>query len=191
MKNSLLILSLIILWISLTWCQKQENIEACNSINGNCTNTKKYLTWEKLCIDNDGQPTTDELWNDICLFNAHDWCLLKNIEDWNCEFLSDEYNSWEEEYPIWEQICIDYNGQISETDDNSEICIFNDEEFCYLEDLQDWWCDLLPPQPECSKERDPVCWKDWNTYNNRCLLEAAWVEEETEAEITENWCVFW
>lgn len=246
MKNSLLILSLIILWMSFTWCQKQENIEACSSTNGSCTNTKEYQDWEQLCIDNDGEVTTDELWNDICLFNAHDWCLLKNIEDWNCEwiieqqirteypdpvniceyngwkiiydeekewpmcyfleaewcslasidrwdceYLSDEYNYWEEEYPVWEQICIDYNGQISETEDGSKICILNDNDFCYLEDLQDWWCDLLPPQPECSKERDPVCWKDWNTYNNRCLLEAAWIEEETEAEITENWCVFW
>ena len=135
MKNSLLILSLIILWISLTWCQKQGNIEACSATNGSCTNTKEYL--------------------------------------------------------VWEQICIDYNGQISETEDGSKICILNDNDFCYLEDLQNWWCDLLPPQPECTEEWSPVCWKDWNTYNNRCLLEAAWIEEDTQAEVTENWCVFW
>lgn len=31
---------------------------------------------------------------------------------------------------------------------------------------------------------------NWNTYANRCLLESAWVEEDTEAELTEKGCIF-
>ena len=240
MNKSLSILSLLIFWlITLTWCDK-PTIE----------------TAEQECTKNNWEVTTDELWNNICLFNAHERCQISQIESWTCDylnnefddsdypeywayseypdpvkiceyngwkiindeeewpmcyfleaewctldsidrgdcaFLSDEYNyqeSWETSYPSWEQICMDHDGQISETENGSGICIFNDEDMCYLEDLEEWWCDLLPPKKACPKDWMPVCWKDWNTYSNRCLLEAAWVEEETQAEITEDWCVF-
>ena len=210
---------------------------------------KSYSEVVTICEDNDGILTTDELWNNICLFNALDWCLLEKVEAWtcewindesdesdyldsvticedngwkivydetekespmcyfleaewcslasiergDCEFLSYEYNSlgdWVDEYPIWEQLCIDNGGQVSQTEDGIGICILNDDDFCYLEDLEDWWCDLWPVYPTCPEDWTPVCWKDWNTYSNRCFLEASWVEEDTEAEVTEDWCIF-
>ena len=48
---------------------------------------KSYTDIAQICEDNDWEITTDELWNDICLFNALDRCLLEKIQDWTCEFL--------------------------------------------------------------------------------------------------------
>lgn len=81
------------------------------------------------------------------------------------------------------------------------ICLFDDDTFCFLEDLESWDCEkwILPlhdeevdNNDECSSMgQDIVCWKDLNTYLNRCYLEAAWIEEETELAQIENWeCIF-
>ena len=39
---------------------------------------------------------------------------------------------------------------------------------------------------------NPVCWKDGGTYFNKCYLDFAGIEEETERAHVEDWiCVFW
>ena len=39
---------------------------------------------------------------------------------------------------------------------------------------------------------NPVCWKDGGTYFNRCYLDFAGIEEETERAHIEDWiCIFW
>jgi hypothetical protein len=45
---------------------------------------------------------------------------------------------------------------------------------------------------ECYEQPyDTVCGKDWNPYPNRCFMEKAGVQEETElAEVVDWECVF-
>ena len=39
---------------------------------------------------------------------------------------------------------------------------------------------------------NPVCWKDGGTYFNKCYLDFAGIEEETElAHVEDGICVFW
>ncbi len=254
MKKILLIWFLFLWSITLTWCNDimdwpwmEREIE--------------YPVAEQECIDNDGEITTDELWNDICLFNALDWCLLEKIQDWTCEWLNPE-PGWEwitevtdmceeqwwtvewqdldafcyyedktfcylEDLPSWsckkwdvslindgypyaERACIDNNGQISQTEDWEDICILNDEEFCYMSDIIDWGCDLLYQDmidvqdmheaereyqeyvAECYEQPQiTVCGQDGNSYYNKCFMEKAGIEEETElAEVVDGECVF-
>lgn len=89
-----------------------------------------------------------------------------------------------------------------------EICLFDDETFCFIEDLESWKCEkwILPLKDEeevdnseensayseCDKlGENIVCWKDWETYLNKCFLDISWVEEETELAHVENGeCIF-
>ena len=99
------------------------------------------------------------------------------------------------------------------------VCAFDDDSFCFLEDLESWLCkkgliffedtDEINDEidnvinwndnevqesesDECDQmEEEIVCWKDWNTYQNKCYLDKAWVEEETELAQVEDWqCIF-
>ena len=105
---------------------------------------------------------------------------------------------------------MDNNGQLSQTEDGEDICILNDDEFCYMSDVMDWGCDLLYQDmldiqdmheserayqeyvAECyNQPYDTVCWEDGNSYPNRCFMEKAGVQEETElAEVVDWECVF-
>ena len=93
------------------------------------------------------------------------------------------------------------------------VCAYDDGSFCFLEDIESWLCEKgfiffedteeineeidnneasESQDSECNQmEQDIVCWKDWNTYQNRCYLEEAWVEEETELAQIQDWvCIF-
>lgn len=89
---------------------------------------------------------------------------------------------------------------------NITVCLFDDNSFCFLEDLENWMCEkgFLPfedgelAQEEVESEfnscdqmdEEIVCGKDGWTYSNRCYLEASWVEEETAAEVVDGRCIF-
>jgi hypothetical protein len=107
-----------------------------------------------------------------------------------------------------DKICVDNWWILTNRADGWDItvCAFDDNTFCFLEDLESWLCEkwFLPFDDvdnsdensvanECDNvEDDIVCWKDGNTYKNRCLLEAAWVEEEIELSRVEDWrCIFY
>ena len=96
------------------------------------------------------------------------------------------------------------------------VCAYDDGSFCFLEDIESWLCEkgLIffedtneineeidnnemsnnndSESSECDQlEQNIVCGKDWNTYQNRCYLNEAGVEEETETAQVENWvCIF-
>ena len=89
------------------------------------------------------------------------------------------------------------------------VCAFDDNSFCFLEDLESWNCEkwfiffedkeIIDAEEETGDviedcetvAEEIVCWEDGNTYSNRCYLKAAWVTEETESAQVENWeCVF-
>ena len=146
---------------------------------------------------------------DVCYFSDESFCYLEDLaadlcHKWDMRYYDDSL------YVYAEQACFDNYWQISQTEDWEDICILNDEEFCYMSDIMDWACDLLYQDmldiqnmhesermyqeyiAECyEQEQITVCGKDWITYYNRCFMEKAWVEEETEmAEIVDWECVF-
>lgn len=151
-----------------------------------------------------------EWWDtqDVCYFDDKTFCYLEDFAAWNCK-------KWDMSlinngYPYAEQACIDNNGQISQTEDWEDICILSDEEFCYMSDIIDWGCDLLYQDmvdiqdmhesereyqeyvAECYEQPQiTVCGQDGNPYYNRCFMEKAGVQEETElAEVVDGECIY-
>ncbi len=152
-----------------------------------------------------------EWWDtqDICFFPDESFCYLEDLASWACEKWDVTYYD-DTLYIYAEQACIDNNGQLSQTEDGEDICILNDEEFCYMSDVMDWGCDLLYQDmidiqdmhesereyqeyvAECYEQPQiTVCGEDWNTYYNRCFMEKAGVKEETElAEVVDWECIY-
>jgi len=139
-----------------------------------------------------------EMWEEggdyqpVCYFEEDEsYCYFEDIYDGLCHKW-DLYYYYDDLYPYAEQACIDSNGQIFQTEYGEDICILSDDEFCYMDDIMDGACDLLyEDMIVCTEEYDPVCWVDWNTYSNRCFMEVAWVEEETElAEVVNGECIY-
>lgn len=151
-----------------------------------------------------------EWWDtqDVCYFDDKTFCYLEDFAAWTCKKWDMSYiNDW---YTYAEEACIDNNGQISQTEEWEDICILNDEEFCYMIDVMDWGCDLLYQDmldiqdmhesereyqeyiAECYEQPQiTVCGQDWNAYYNRCFMEKAGVEEETElAEVVDGECIY-
>lgn len=192
MESKLLFSLLSILCLALIWCsepvwnEKIEDEDWFSVAEGYCENE----WWEVEMWENwDGyQP--------VCFYvDDESYCYLEYLYYGVC-------TKWEfyyfDDYWYAEQACIDSDGQISQTDDWEDICIFNDKEFCYMNDVMDWACDLLYQDYDynedlaaCDAEwENIVCWTDWNTYFNKCYLDFAWVEEETVAEVVDGVCVF-
>ena len=44
--------------------------------------------------------------------------------------------------------------------------------------------------PICTEEYEPVCWKNWKKYGNKCFMEIDWVEESLSAKIVNDECVY-
>ena len=152
----------------------------------------------------------NEWWDtqNVCFYPDESFCYLEELASDNCHKWDMYYT--DDLYPYAEQACIDSNGQISQTEEWVDICILSDDEFCYMDDVADWGCDLLKYNvqdiydihkderayqeyiAECyNQPQGTVCGQDWNEYYNRCFMEKAWVEEETELAQVENWeCIF-
>ena len=152
----------------------------------------------------------NEWWErqDVCFFEDKTFCYLEDFAAWKCKKWDMSYiNDW---YTYAEEACIDNNGQISQTEEWEDICILSDEEFCYMSDVMDWWCDLLYQDmldiqdmheserayqeyiAECYEQPQvTVCGQDGNPYYNRCFMEKAGVQEETElAEVVDGECIY-
>lgn len=192
MKSKLLFGLLSVFSLALIWCSepawndKVDDEDWFNIAEWYCENEWwKIEMWEEL---NGYQP--------VCFYaDDESYCYLEYLYNGLC-------SKWEfyyfDDYSYVEQVCIESNGQISQTDDWEDICILNDEEFCYMSDIMDWACDLLYQDYDyyedlavCDAEwENIVCWTDWNTYFNKCYLYFAWVEEETAAEVVDGVCVF-
>jgi len=209
--KKLFLIWLLFLWsLSLTWCFE--------ILDWPGMEREIPEWWERITVATDmcnEQWGKIEEWNewwdtqDICFFPDESFCYLEDLAAWNCEKWDMKYYD-DNLYIYAEQACIDSNGQLSQTEDGEDICILNDEEFCYMSDVMDWACDLLYQNmldiqdmhesereyqeyvAECYQQPQvTVCGQDWNSYYNRCFMEKAWVEEETElAEVVDGECVF-
>lgn len=158
-----LVLIISIIWISLLFV-------GCNK-QDNSKNNDQY----KLCRDNKWNPESRFNWSgklDVCYFDDESFCFLDDLKNWKCEKWDHYYE--DEEY---------YNEAFEEFNENDNL--ETDEE------IND--DNIKKEIAECDEKwEDIICWKDGNTYYNRCYLEFAWVEEETElAEIVDWKCIFW
>ena len=196
MRKTLLIWLALTLWVVLTGCSFFKILDW----NG-MEREIRYPVAEQECIDNDGQISTNHEWTQICVFSDDEFCYLEDMEDWWCDLL---YPGWWEWITVVTDMCEEewWNvQQWNEWWDIQDLCYYPDETFCYLDDLADGSChkwdmkydDWLGDElAACDVEwENIVCWEDWNTYYNRCYLDFAWVEEETElAEVVDGQCVF-
>ncbi len=192
MKNRLIFGLLAALSLALIWCSEP----AWNNEVGD----QDWLSVAEWYCENEWWEV--EMWEElnwyqpVCIYaDDESYCYLEYLYNWLCSRW--EFNFFDD-YAYAEQVCIDSSGQISQTDNWEDICILNDEEFCYMSDVMDWACDLLYQDDDyyedladCDAEwENIVCWTDWNTYFNKCYLDFAWVEEETVAEVVDGVCVF-
>ena len=211
MKKLFLIWILFLRSIILSWC---NDIKDWPGMERNVDEGgERFSVAEWYCAD---EWWKLEIWGEwgeeqpVCYFEEDkSFCYFEDMYDGLCHKW-DLYYYYEDLYPYAEQACIDSNGQISQTEYEEDICIFSDNEFCYMDDIMDWACDLLEYNvqevydihederkyqeyiAECyEQEQITVCGKDWIGYYNRCFMEKAWVEEDTEAEIVGWECVFW
>ena len=136
MKKLWLLTTLLIGSLLLTWCHNPLK-DIVNPIEW-----KSYTDVAQICEDNDGTVTTDELWNNICLFNALDWCLLEKIQDWTCEFLEQDICEWDD----------------CDIPEDSDGCkrYFDGCNRCTMQD--DW--DYICTEEACEQYQKPYCWDE-------------------------------
>lgn len=115
--------------------------------------------------------------------------------------------------PEYEELCSNNGGVLQIWDEgweNAAVCFYSDNTFCFVEDVLSGNCDkwdipfyndnydvnseLMEKSDfkECdAMEEEIVCGKDWNTYSNKCYMEASGVEQETElAKVVDGKCLF-
>ena len=172
---------------------------------------------EKYCDENSWYIWEDYRGNPICFFEGESFCYQDdfylnecNVWDQSTSLLEYPEDHYYELIPYAEQACREADWEISEDDDGVPICILKNEKVCSINDIINWECEFIDYDvweeyeiheqereyqeyvAECyEQEQDVVCWKDWSQYYNRCFMEKAWVEEETElAEIVDGKCIF-
>ena len=136
-----------------------------NQSNTNNIDTNIDLEKSEICDNNKWTLTNRAEWWDItvCAFDDDSFCFLEDLESWLCKK---------------GLIFFEDTNEINEEIDNTET--WNNNE---VEESENDECDQM--------EQEIVCWKDWNTYQNKCYLDEAWVEEETElAEVVDGTCIF-
>lgn len=197
MKSKLLAVLLAVLCVVAVWCNKKWNIEEWNW----------FFVGQDMCENAWWSVQQWQEWweyQDFCLYDDGSYCYLESLYNGSCdkwEFYDFEHEyEYDGTYNSLEQICIDNAGQVSQTEEWEDICILNDNEFCYMNEMLDGWCNISYVEygeidaelAVCDAEwEDIVCWKDWNSYFNRCYMDFAWVEEETElAEVVDGECVY-
>ena len=89
MKKSLLIWLSFILWSVLSGCDFFQIMDW-----DWMEREIKYPIAEQECIDNNGELSTDDKWNQICMFE--DWmrCPLADIEEWDCFLINQWWWEW-------------------------------------------------------------------------------------------------
>jgi len=140
MRKISLIWLIIVGFIILAWCHNPIK-DLVDQIEW-----KSYSEVAQICKDSYGKLTTDELWNNICLFFEDEWCLLEKIQDWTCEWLNQEEDfqeGWWERITLVTDICEESAWQIDYIAYWDWICRFNEYERCYLNDIADWECEYL------------------------------------------------
>ena len=196
MKKIFLFVSLVVACLFFAWCEKVHVMD---------------WDWmersaEQICLDFDGQISETEDWEAICILPNDEFCYMFDIEDGGCDLLGYEYEyEWDMPSSVYcEENWWTYQIRL-EWGEEQEVCTFDDDSFCYFDDLVAWNCskwEFYYDEDEVeeydaiyesclSAWEDLVCWKDGNTYFNRCMMMLEWVEEETElAEIIDWECVF-
>lgn len=211
MKKSLLIWLLFLWTVMLTWCFDIKDWPGMEKDDDLLEWWERITAVTEMCEE---QWWVVEQWlewwdkQDVCYFDDKTFCYLEDFAAWNCKKWDMSYIS--DGYTYAEEACIDSNGQISQTEEWVDICILSDDEFCYMDDIADWGCDLLKYSvqdvydehederayqeyiAECyNQPQITVCGQDWNSYYNKCFMEKAGVEEETGlAEVIDGQCVF-
>ena len=158
-----LLIVISIIWISLVFVW-------CNRHNN--SDNSQY----NICTDNEWNPESRFNWSgklDVCYFNDESFCFLDDLKNWECKKWDYYYEDEEYYKEAFEKLNQDINNEENDNEENVE--------------------NISQEIAECDEKwEDIVCWKDGNTYFNKCYLEFAWVEEETElAEIIDWKCVFW
>ena len=211
MKKSLLFWLLFLWGITLTWCI--DIMDWPWMVNEPEAGGEWFSVAEWYCADEWWKLEIWEEWDEsqaICFFEDDEsYCYFEDLYDGLCHKW-DLYYYYDDMYPYAEQACIDSNGQVSQTELWENICILNDDEFCYMDDIMDWACDLLNYDvqeiydlhesereyqeyvAECyDQPQITVCGQDGNPYYNRCFMEKAGVQEETElAEVVDGECIY-
>lgn len=130
MRKIWLLTTLLIAWLFLSGCNNSSNDKT------NPDEWKSYSEAVQICEENDWEVTTDELWNNICLFNALDWCLLEKIQNWTCEYIC-EWDDCDvvEDFEDCEHY-FDWCNRCTRNPDGTIVCT---EKKCEI--IEDHYCD--------------------------------------------------
>jgi len=123
--------------ITLTWCKENSLLWRLWLFN--------IMDWdwmvrsaENICLSFDGQISETEDWEAICILSDEDFCYMYDIEDGGCDLL---WYEWDKPTSV---IC-EENGWTAEIWlewwEEQYVCVFDDESFCYQDDLIDWNCN--------------------------------------------------
>lgn len=168
MKN--LLFWLLLLWsIALMWCNESNNEKY-------TLDSKEWFNVVKWYCEDEWWRIEDwkkwEGYQSVCFYEEDEsYCFLEDLYNGLCNkwelYDFDENVSLEGDlYPYAEQACIDSNGQVSQNENGKYICVFDDSQFCYVDEVVDWTCDFLKndDQDEIVHEEQNVEYDDNDCY---------------------------